>query len=256
MLRMVLVMDDGKLVFKSGIISIRRKSCFTRLKSMKGFCRFWLSSKFHVPSGAPISPPWGEQEGALFHALDSFLVLDFLEAVSLVEAAGDELEGRVLTEVAELLAGRPAHVHVLDVLGGEVVASGGTLGHQFDVEVAQVAQTDALAVEHQVAQAADHLVDDGDDVALVVGAAVAGDVFGELVDVENLGALCGAVGLRLLNVLLLRSGLRAHNYDRIVNHIRPPPVLHEEGGVLYSAEGIAGVKVFLNLDYRQSSVLV
>jgi len=78
---------------------------------------------------------------------------------------------------------------------------------------------------------------------------------GKLVDVQNFGALCGAVGLRLLDVLLLRSGRSAHNYNRIVNHIRPPPVL-PKGGVLYSAEGIAGVKVFLNPDYRQSSVLV
>ena len=146
----------------------------------------------------------------------------------------------------KVVAGRPADVHGLAVGGGEGVGRLGAPGGELHVEAAELPEVDLVAQEHLFAQAVNGLGEHGRDVGAVVGAAVVGDVLGEGVHVEDFVHLSRAVGLRLLDVFLLRSGLGAHDDDRVVDHNVPPPVLpFLGGGVLYSAEGIAVAKVFL-----------
>ena len=145
-------------------------------------------------------------------------VLDDLDGVVLSLAVGDELEGSILTEVLEALARRPAHVHGLDVLGREVVGGDSALASEFDVEGSEVAQADLVASEELFAQAADCVAEDALDGTLREGRVVLRDVFGKLIEVEHLMHLRRAIGLRLGDVRLQRTGLRAHNANRIVNH--------------------------------------
>ena len=156
--------------------------------------------------------------GDLLQSLNRFLVLDDIDGVGLCGAAGDEVELCFVAEVLELLAGRPADVDLLDVGGAEVLGLLLSLGGEFDMEVAQFAEFHLVAGEQLFAQAIDGLRDDGGDVGSVVGAAVAGDVLCELVEVEHFMNLCGAVGLGFGDVLLLRSGSRGHDANAVVNH--------------------------------------
>ena len=169
-------------------------------------------------------------------------ILDDLDGVGLLLALGHELEGGVVAEVPEVLAGTPADVDGLDVLGGEVVCGDGAFGLEFGMERAEFSEGDLVACEHHFAEAVDGLSEDGCHVASVVGASVVGDVLGELVEVEALVDLADAVSLRLGDVSLECAGLGAHDGDRVLNHSGPLPSSPRRGGVLYSAEGIAGVK--------------
>lgn len=178
----------------------------------------WLFLRF--------SPFTGELEGVLVFLLksvDGFLVLDFLDGFGLCLLAGDEAEGGVVAEVAEVLAGCPADVDGLDVGCGEGVGGCCALGGQFVVEGAEFAQVDLVAEQELFAQAIDGLGEHGGDVGAVVGAAVVGDVLGEAVEVEVLVDLCSAVGFGLGDVCLLRTGLRTHDNDAVVNHKSPLP---------------------------------
>ena len=69
--------------------------------------------------------------------MNRFLVLDFLDCISLRLAGGNKVEGGFGAEVLEVLAGAPAGVHFLDVGGGEGVGGGSALGGKLDVEAAQ-----------------------------------------------------------------------------------------------------------------------
>ena len=133
-------------------------------------------------------------------------------------AAGHKLEGGFVAEVQEALAGSPADVYLLDVGGGEGVGSLSPYGLELCLEVAQLAELDALAFEDELAQAADGDGEDGEDVPLAVDAAVAGDVVGEGVDVEHFAGLCYAVGFGFGDVFLLGSGLCGHDGNAVVNH--------------------------------------
>ena len=53
--------------------------------------------------------------------------------------------------------------------------------------------------------------------------------------------LCRAIGLCLRNVLFLSAWLGTCNVDTIIYHNSPLPT-SPKGGVLYAAEGIAGIK--------------
>ena len=88
----------------------------------------------------------------------------------------------------------------------------------FGVEAAEFTERDLVAGQHHLAEAIDGLGEDGSHVAAVVGAAVVGDVLGELVEVELLAHLRGAVGLGLLDVGLLRARLGTHDGNAVVNH--------------------------------------
>ena len=74
-----------------------------------------------------------------------------------------------------------------------------------------------------------------------------GDVLAEVVQIEvfvNLSRTVSLSGVSLLR--LLRARLARHDCDRIIDHNQPPPDLPQGGGVLYSAERIAGAKVFFS----------
>ena len=150
--------------------------------------------------------------------MDGFLVLDFLDGFGLSLAGGHELEGGFAAEVLELLAGIPADIDGLDVGGGEGVGSCCALALDASLEVAEVAEADALAFEQEFAQAADSEGEQADDVALLIDAAVVGDVLGEGVDVNALLGLNHAVSLGFYDVGLLGAGLGAHDRDTVVNH--------------------------------------
>ena len=115
----------------------------------------------------------------LFQALNGVLILDDLYCALLACAGGDEL--------VEPLAGNPFHIDLLDVGGGEGIGGLGSLGVEFGVESAKFSEVDFLAFENQFMETIDGLGDDGSDVCAVVGAAVVGDVLGELLEVEDLG---------------------------------------------------------------------
>ncbi len=178
----------------------------------------------------------------LFKALNSVLVLDDLDGIALSFSAWYELEGGFLTEVLELLARSPAHVHLLDFVGVELVGCACTLAGKFHMEAPKVAENHLVASEHLFADAGRSLLEDGCHVALIVGTTVVGNVLGELLEVEHLMYLCRTVSLCLRNVFLLRARLGRSDVNTIVYHNSPLPSSSKGGGVLYTAEGIAGVK--------------
>ena len=155
---------------------------------------------------------------SLLQSLNGLFVLDDVDGVGLCGAAGHELELCVLAEALEGLAGRPADVDVLDAGGVEVLGLLLAFGGEFDVEAAEFSERHLVAGEHHLAEAIDGLGDDGGDVGAVVGAAVAGDVFSELAEVEFLVDLRSAVGLGFGDVLLLRSGRGGHDANAVGNH--------------------------------------
>ena len=150
--------------------------------------------------------------------MNRLFVLDFLHGIGLCLAGGDEVEGCLLTEVFEVIAGTPAHVDGLDVLCGEYVGGDGSLRGEFGVEAAQRAEAHLVAAKQKLADTAGRVFEDTLDGARGERAVVFGDVLHELVEVEHLAHLCGAVGLRLGDVLFLCSGLGAHDGDSVVNH--------------------------------------
>ena len=70
--------------------------------------------------------------------MNRVLVLDDLDGVGLGDEAWDELELGILTEVLEALAGSPAHIDLLDVVGIELVRGACALGLEFSVEGAKI----------------------------------------------------------------------------------------------------------------------
>ena len=91
--------------------------------------------------------------GFLLQPLNRVFVLDDLDGVGLCEAGRNELEGGLAAEVLELLAGFPADVDLLDVLGGELIDGASAFCLKFAVERAEVAELHLLALEHHLAEA-------------------------------------------------------------------------------------------------------
>ena len=104
-------------------------------------------------------------------------------------------------QALELLGGREVDVDGLDVGAGEFLEACGAGALAGEVEQSEVAQSDAVAVEHQLLGAADELHEDGDDVAAVIGTAVCHHVVSDLVDGQGSAAL--EEGIRLLGVALM-----------------------------------------------------
>ena len=183
----------------------------------------------------------------LLEPLNSVRVLDDLDGIALHLATGNKLELGIFAEVLEVLAGGPADIHGLDVGCAEVLGGLCAFAAEFYAEASEFTQIDDIAGEELLAEATNHVGKDATDGALGEGGVVVGHVLDELV-VGQLGVgLCGTVSLgtaRLCaDVGLLDAWLRAHNANTVVNHIsplHPPP----QGEVLYSAEGLAGAKVF------------
>ena len=69
--------------------------------------------------------------------MNGFLVLDDLVGFGLCLAGGHELERSLVAEVLESLAGNPADVDGLDVVGAEVLGQDCALRLQFGVEAAE-----------------------------------------------------------------------------------------------------------------------
>ena len=156
----------------------------------------------------------------LFEALNSILIPDDLDGVGLRLAARNELELSVLTEVLELLAGRPGDVHCLDVVGVEVVSRLGRRAGEFHAESAEVAQLNPVAAEELLAQAVYGVGQDALDGALRERRVVVCDVLAELVERELLVHLSRSVGHRAHGVVisLLGTGLLTCDVDTVVNH--------------------------------------
>ena len=95
----------------------------------------------------------GVRGGLLLQPLNRVFILDDLDGVGLCEAGRNELEGGLVTEVLELLARFPADVHLLDVLGRELIDGACAFGLEFAVERAQVSELHLLALEHHLAEA-------------------------------------------------------------------------------------------------------
>ena len=165
------------------------------------------------------SPPYGGVRGGLLlQPLNRFLVADDFDGVGLSCATWDELEGGVAAEVLEALAHRPAGVDLKDVVGGELLGGDGSLGLEFDVEASEVAEANGVACEKLLAEAVHRVGQNALHGTLGEGRVVVGDVLAEVVEGEAFVNLRGAVGLRLGDLRLLRSGLSAHDANGIVNH--------------------------------------
>jgi len=172
---------------------------------------------------SPFSPPYREGMGVgLLQTLNRVGVLDDLDGVVLHLATGNELELRLVAEVAEVLAGRPADVHGLDVGCTELLSRFCAFAAEFHTEAAEFAQADDVAGEELLAETTDHVGDDTADGTLREGRVVVGHVLDELVVGEFGVSLCGTISLGAArfcaNVGLLRAGLRAHDANRVVNH--------------------------------------
>jgi len=170
------------------------------------FSHFFIFSLFRV--------------GDLLQTLNSVLIPDDLDGVGLRLAAGNELELSVLTEVLELLAGRPGDVHSLDVVGVEVVSRLGGVAGQFHTEGAEVAQLNPVAAEELLAQTVYGVGQDALDGALRERRVVVCDVLAELVERELLVHLSRSVGHRAHGVVisLLGTGLLTCDVDAVVDH--------------------------------------
>lgn len=103
-----------------------------------------------------------------------------------------------------LAAACPVHLDTLDVVGSEdglllglLVddALAHTAALHGDVEAAEVAEAEDVAVAEQLADAVHGLLDDGGDIACVIVASMAGNVLAQLVKVHHCTVLCLCVGL-------------------------------------------------------------
>ena len=154
----------------------------------------------------------------LLKSLNSVLVADYLDGVGLRLARWNELEGGFAAQVLELLTGRPADVHGLDVCGGEVVSRLGGVAAELVVEGAERAEVDAVAGKQLLAKASHRVGQDALDGTLREGRVVVGDVLTELVERQLLVNLRCAIGLGVGDVGLLGARLAAGNVDTVVNH--------------------------------------
>ena len=90
---------------------------------------------------------------------------DGLQHSSLCAAASHEVELGVVDQVLELLARLPLNLHLGDVLRRKLVGSLCTLGAEQEREIAQIAQTNLLALEQHLSHAVHCHVEDGADVS-------------------------------------------------------------------------------------------
>jgi len=215
----------------------------------------------HSPKGAIAcweQSDWGAQAtegkagrglaGLLLESLNRFLIPDHFDGVGLGLSAGNEVELGFGAEVLELGTGSPADIHGLDFLRVELVGGVCAFASELHTETSEVAQIDLVACQQLFLEASDCVSQNALDSTLREGRVVVGDVLAESVQVETLVNLSRTVSLSGIGLLgLLRARLARHNCDTVINHNGPLPTSPFGGGVLYSAERIAGAKVFLNL---------
>ena len=118
-----------------------------------------------------------------------------LEGCGLGLARGGLLELGVAAQVLEALAGLVVDIHVLDVLGGEVLLGEGALAGDAGGEGAEGTEDDLVALENELTHAYAELCEDADDGTLGEHAVVVGDVVGELFGAHEARELQVAVGL-------------------------------------------------------------
>ena len=92
-------------------------------------------------------------------------LLDGLEHSSLSTTASHEVELGVVEQVLELLARLPLNLHLGDVLRRKLVGRLCALGAEQEREIAQIAQTNLLALEQHLSHAVHCHVEDGADVS-------------------------------------------------------------------------------------------
>jgi len=211
--------------------------------------------------------------GLLLEALNGLFVPDHFDGVGLCLSAGNEVELGFGAEVLELGAGSPADIHGLDLLRVELVGGVCAFASEFHTETSEVAQIDLVACQQLFLEASDCVSQNALDGTLRERRVVVGDVLAESVQVKALVNLSRSVGFGGVSLLrLLRARLARKDCNRIIDHNQPPPVCLRRkwelaplcgveatfsgfskvpsrpfGRVLYSAERIAGAKVFLNL---------
>jgi len=158
----------------------------------------------------------------LLEPLNSVRVLDDLDGIALHLATGNELELGVFAEVLEVLAGRPADVHGLDVGSAELFGGLCAFAAELDAEASEFTETDDIAGQELLAEATDHVGENTTDGALGERGVVVGHVLYELVVGELGVSLCGTISLGAAglcaDVGLLCAWLRAHNANTVVNH--------------------------------------
>ena len=162
--------------------------------------------------------PWGGVWGGPLRLLDSRIVAASAAACALGGALGERLDvgeaGLAGHQTGGLLAllrlvGEEAHHDRLEIRGIEVLLQLGTLAAACQVEGAQAVELQLVALQEQLLEAVDELLDDalhhvgGVDgtVLLDVAADVVGDQ-GALADESCVGL---AVGVRLLVLVLVRA---------------------------------------------------
>ena len=90
---------------------------------------------------------------------------DGLQHGSLSAAASHEVELGIVDQVLELLARLPLNLHLGDVLRRKLVGSLCALRAEQEREIAQIAQTNLLALEQHLSHAVHCHVEDGADVS-------------------------------------------------------------------------------------------
>ena len=85
-------------------------------------------------------------------------------------------------------------------------------------EVWGIAELSLLALEQKLSHAVHHLHQHTLDHVAAVERTMLRDVAGEVIECQKIGNLCHAVGFGLSDVGSLGAGLRAANYNTIVNH--------------------------------------
>ena len=182
------------------------------------------TSYFQAPIPTPISSPYGEAgRGLLLQAVNGIRVLDNLDSVDLLAALGNEVEIGLAAKILESFARTPSRIHFLDVSSGEIFGGDSAFGLEFYVEISEVTEFYLVASEELLADTCHGIGQNALDTTLGEGAVVVGDVLTEIIEREDFVNLSASVSLGFGDVGFQGSGLRAHNGNRIVDHIRPLP---------------------------------
>ena len=115
----------------------------------------------------------------------------------------------------------------------------------FTAETSEVAQIDLVAGKQLFLEASDCVRQDALHGTLREGRVVVGDVLAKIVQIKDFVNLSRTVSLSGVSLLrLLRARFARKDCNTVINHSGPLPTSPFGGGVLYSAERIAGAKCF------------
>lgn len=118
------------------------------------------SRSFRGSIAASVTTAIGISTLRLSEVNNGLAILDGLQHSSLCATAGNEVKLGICDKVLELLSAVPHHIHVIDVLSGELVGSLCALALERNGEVIQVAKADLLALQKLLTHTIDsHIVD-------------------------------------------------------------------------------------------------